>query len=110
MSHIPYFPFSLEQPKIQMGIKPLEIKNWIEIDDNFLKHNALKKTLFAHHADLVVMADSSVAASCLELYEWLQKFLLETHPDKYSIEDGKFFVHATQESFSRTHTDAVESL
>lgn len=110
MSHIPYFPFSMEPPKIQMGIKPLDVSNWIEIDENFVRHVNLKKEVFAKNSDLVLMADPVVSASCLELYEMLQSFLLQTHPNHYSIRDGEFYVHATGEKYPIKHTEPLEAL
>lgn len=110
MTHIPYFPFSMDPPKIQMGIKPLDVSQWIEIDDQFKNHVALKKKILSENQELVLQVDPAVSASCLELYEMLQTFLLANHPAKYSVKNDAFFVHATEESFPRTQTDAVSAL
>lgn len=100
----------MDPPKIQMGIKPLDVSNWIEIDENFVRHVTLKKQVFAKNSDLVLMADPAIFASCLELYEMLQAFLLQTHPSHYSIRDGEFSVHATEEKYPLKHSDPLEAL
>lgn len=106
---IPYFPFTGEVYKPQMGIKPLNLAEWIEIDDKFRAQIKLKTKLVKTETDSVLQIRDSANDAVFELYNELKSHLLSVFPDKYTIENDCFNVLVTGGHFEhpKSATDAL---
>jgi dimethylamine monooxygenase subunit A len=87
---IRYFPFSGEPYKPSMGIKPLDLSQWIETDDLLSKQLQLKKDLVEQHYETVIQQFPSADAAILEAEDLLTQHLAKTFPTSYQLE-GKTF-------------------
>lgn len=76
---ISYFPFTGENYKPQMGLRPLETSKWIEVCAKRPLHLQLKKTLLEKHRSQVLIVHSEMAAAIFELREQLHGHLREFH-------------------------------
>jgi hypothetical protein len=80
-----YFPFEItsEPYKPSMGLKPLDLKNWIEIDETYETQIAKKKSILDSNLDLVLKIEPQVAPAILETQELLKKHLETYFSEKF---------------------------
>lgn len=76
---IAYFPFTGENYKPQMGLRPLELSKWLEICPKRPLHLQLKKTLLEKHRSQVLCVQPEMADAVFELREKLHAHLKEFH-------------------------------
>ncbi len=83
---IPYFPFTSQPFKREMGLKVLELKDWIEPDGDWEAQTRLKRELLRDHRDTVLAFSDEQAARepAAELLELLRAHLKEYHPAIYA--------------------------
>ncbi|MCB0347358.1 MAG: DUF3445 domain-containing protein [Bdellovibrionales bacterium] len=98
-STIKYFPFSGEPHKPSMGIKPLDLGQWIEVDELFSEHLRYKQTLVNEHYETVIQQMPSASAAILETESELTKHLAKTFPDIYELNKNNFLIKPTQQDF-----------
>lgn len=81
-----YLPFVKLKGRLAMGLRPLPIQDWIEIDDAFTAELALKSALLAHrHQDVFVALPYSQAAQ-QEALQLLSDHLLQYFPLAYQTQ------------------------
>lgn len=89
MTELPYFPFTPFDDQPRVGLKNLELTNWIEIDENWERHVRMKKDIVQSNRDLVLRVLPGAEEACLELRDVLALHLATTFPRKFSLQDRK---------------------
>ena len=82
-----YLPFVKSSGHLVMGLKPLSIQNWIEIDDAFTAELALKAALLAHRYQDVFVALPHTQAAQQEALQMLSNHLLQYFPLRYQAQE-----------------------
>jgi hypothetical protein len=94
-----YLPF-LEGPwRLAMGIKALDLAEWIEIDDRFAAQLAERRRLLAERPADVLAGLPESACGQRELLQLLLDHLPERFPEHYRRTDGRIENRTTGESF-----------
>lgn len=78
-----YFPFASGQWRLSLGIKPLNIQEWIEIDEHFCAELALKDKLLQDRYSEVFASLKGSEPSQQEALELLLDHLVEYFPQHY---------------------------
>jgi hypothetical protein len=78
-----YLPFADGQWRLSMSLKPLDPKDWIEIDEHFAEELALKDKLFKTQYSEVFASLPETQASQQEVLELLLLHLIEDFPQHY---------------------------
>lgn len=78
-----YLPFMDSHGGIKMGLKPLKLADWIEIDDQFVAYLTRKQELFQHHYSKVFAGLSGSEAGQREVLDLLLDYLPERFPQYY---------------------------
>ncbi len=65
-----------------MGLRPLDLDQWLELDDRRDDELALKASLLANHRDEVVALQPEGADASLELLEEVRTFVAVHDPDR----------------------------
>lgn len=99
---LPYFPFTGEPYEPSMGLKPLDLRAWIEPDTLQGKHLRLKADLLVRERNLVLRAPGETREACCELYGELARHLPRHHPDFYRLDGAYFRVLATDRTVPAT--------
>lgn len=79
----PYFPFANGQWRLNMGLKPLNLKEWIEIDEHFAEELALKDKLLKNQYSDVFASLPETQSSQKEVLDLLLNHLLKQFPQHY---------------------------
>jgi hypothetical protein len=77
-------PYDGSSKLFQIGLKPLEIAEWIDIDDKLLAYLAEKDRLFAARPDEVFAAEAETTAAQAEVLELLSEHLPARFPQIYA--------------------------
>jgi hypothetical protein len=64
-----------------MGLRPLDLTNWLEFDDHYEDERSQKTTLLMEHYDDVVATEPAGEAASRELLEEVRAFLRRVHPE-----------------------------
>lgn len=99
-----YFPFTGEPYKPAMGLRPLELKDWIEIDATNEKRLLMKEKIFRENKDLVLQINPEAEDACFELEEMVREHVLQYFPDQFSMAASELYVNSTGYSFSQPQT------
>ena len=83
MSIPKYLPFASGQWRLSLGMKPLNIKEWIEIDEHFCAELAFKDKLLKEKYSEVFASLKGSEPSQLEVLELLLDHLLKYFPQHY---------------------------
>lgn len=78
-----YLPFMDSQRGIKMGLKPLKLEDWIEIDDQFVPYLTRKKELLQHHYSEVFASLSGSETGQREVLDLLLDYLPQRFPQYY---------------------------
>lgn len=81
---LPYFPFDGREFRLEMGLAPLAIENWIEIDGEAGSQLRQRSELLRTDRDQVLQYLDEADSACLELNRVLRKHLLDFLPDHFS--------------------------
>lgn len=108
-STIRYFPFSGEAYKPSMGIKPLDLSQWIEVDDRLVSHLKLKEKLVSEHYDTVIQQLDSAAEAIVETEEVLTQHLAKDFPEIYKLQGDRFQILPLKQTF-KIDKDPKEAL
>ena len=93
---LPYFPFNGREFRLEMGLAPLAIENWIEFAKDAGSQLRQRAELLATaHAQVLQYLDEAETA-CFELNRLLRKHLLEFLPGHVSGNVGKIRVRDTE--------------
>jgi len=91
-------PYQNGKGGVRIGLKPINTKNWLEIDDNFKNENNLKKNLLSSRRHEVFQANDNSHSAQKELLKMITGHLKRHHSEKYSFKDQNIFINATGES------------
>ena len=75
-----YRPLDPKGWRMAMGLRPLDLATWLEVDDQRAEELALKDELLASRYDVVVRTQDSGDVPSAELLEEITRFLSERHP------------------------------
>ena len=92
-----YTPFDETAYAPGIGVRPLDLSNWIEIDEHLPKYLAEKHRLIAEIPDLVWAGDFSSEAAQQEVLGLLVPHLLEQFPETYSRKGNVISVRGAAE-------------
>jgi hypothetical protein len=76
----PYIPFDPRGWRLAMGMRPLNIGTWLQIDNRREEELALKTELLQNHYETVVATEASGDAPSRELLDEVKSFLTAYHP------------------------------
>jgi len=79
--HTPYDGSS--QP-FTIGLQQLDLKDWIEVDENLLAYLAEKRRLFGLHAERIFVEEPGTQAAQAEILELLAAHLIDRYPQLYA--------------------------
>lgn len=88
MPHLPYFPFTIHDDKPQVGLKPLALQDWIEIDEHWDTHIRMKSEIVRDHRTTVLQALPGSEESCLELRDVLAEHLATRFPERFKLDSN----------------------
>lgn len=89
-----HLPFRSQQGHLRMGLKPLAVENWIDIDDDFVVQLALKAKLLSCCHQRVFAATAETQPAQQESLQCLISHLLTYFPSVYrSIEGSNPAIH-----------------
>ena len=93
-------PYQNGKGGVRIGLKPINTKNWLEIDDNFKNENNLKKNLLSSKRHKVFQANNNSLSAQKELLKMVTEHLKKYHSEKYSFKDQNIFIKTTGESIN----------
>jgi hypothetical protein len=77
-------PYDGSSKLFQIGLKQLDLRNWIEIDDTFDFQLAEKRRIYAAHLDRVFVAEPGTEDAQAEVLALLTEHLPARFPERYS--------------------------
>jgi hypothetical protein len=80
VTEFPYVPIDPQGWRLAMGMRPLDLATWLEIDERRDEELALKQELLASHYDVVVATEPDGDAASRELLDEVKAFLVSYHP------------------------------
>lgn len=86
-SDFPYVPVDARGWRLSMGLRPLEIAAWLEIDEHFQEELALKSRLLEENFDVVVATDPQGDDASGELLEEIRENLRTYHLGANTVVD-----------------------
>ncbi|MGH9019418.1 MAG: heme-dependent oxidative N-demethylase family protein [Acidimicrobiales bacterium] len=78
---IDYVPLDERGFRLAMGLRPLDVARWLEVDDHREAELSLKSDLLATRRDVVVATRPAGDAASAELLDEVVAWLAEHHPD-----------------------------
>jgi hypothetical protein len=76
----PYVPLDAKGWRLAMGLRPLDLATWLEIDERYEEELAIKVALLSHSYDVVVATNPEGDDASRELLEEVRGFLRTYHP------------------------------
>ena len=95
----PYYPFEAKPFKVAMGLHPLNLAEWIEIDDKMPDQLAEKRRLLAERPDEVFAALPEGLSGSKELLALLVERLTTQFPEIYQLNGRRLTNYATNETW-----------
>jgi hypothetical protein len=93
LTHHPiHTPYDGSSKLFQIGLKQLDLANWIEIDDSFDFQLAEKRRIHAEHGPRVFVAEAGTDDAQAEVLALLRAHLPARFPERYQIKDGNLTV------------------
>jgi dimethylamine monooxygenase subunit A len=92
-----YLPFDDRPYALRVGLRPLDVHDWMEIDDHYVDEMTTKRALLDNrHGDVVACIDGALSA-CDELLGELVRFLPQRFAESFSVTDQQLHNHLTGE-------------
>lgn len=89
MSQFPYLPLEPKGWRMAMGLRPLDLDRWLEVDGRRASELEQKRQLLESAYDVVVATNPAGDAGSRELLDEVIRFLDEHHPDlARDVRDG----------------------
>lgn len=85
-------PYDGSSKLFQIGLKPLDLVNWIETDATFDFQLAEKRRIYAEYPDKVFVAEPGTEEVQAEVLALLSEYLPARFPDRYRHENGKLTI------------------
>lgn len=102
VSVAPYQPWVAGAFRWRLGLRPLDLDDWIEIGDDYAEQMAAKADARTCHPDTVLVAMDEAVAACREVLDALVVHLVGRRPDAFAHIGGAVINHRTGE---RLHLD-----
>ena len=102
-----YKPYLGGQGGVHIGLKPIDKKCLLEIDDKFLTEINLKKDLLNTQREKVLQSTSTSEESQIEMLGEILSYLKEFHNDKYEINKDHVFIKATNEKYELSQSNLL---
>jgi hypothetical protein len=93
----PYRPFLDGPYRMAMGLQPLAVADWIEIDDYFGAQLDAKRRLLSEQHDEIVVALPTALDAARELLDVLSDHLCQVHGDRFDRDGPRIVNRATGE-------------
>jgi hypothetical protein len=77
----PYVPLDDKGWRLAMGLRPLDLATWLEVDERYEEELALKTALLRDNYDVVVATNPEGDDASRELLEEVRDFLHRYHPE-----------------------------
>ena len=87
-------PFDGSTKPFTIGLKPLDLHDWIEIDATFDDQLAEKQRLYATLPDKVFVAEPDTYEAQREVLDLLVEHLPKRFPDRYSADESSILVNS----------------
>jgi hypothetical protein len=81
-------PYDGSSKPFTIGLKPLAISDWIEVDANLLAHLAEKRRLYAEMPEKVFVEEPDTRAAQQEVLDMLAAHLPERFPRTHAVTEG----------------------
>ena len=81
---IPYRPYLPGTFRWRLGLRPLELRDWIEIDDRYDADIAAKLEVLARHRDTVFVALDDIGPEASEVLDAMVAHLRERFPERFT--------------------------
>lgn len=89
MSDFPYVPLEPKGWKMAMGLRPLDLDDWLEVDARRDDELELKRQLLDSSYDVVVATNPEGEDGSRELHREITSFLARRHPEaSFDVRDG----------------------
>jgi hypothetical protein len=85
-------PYDGSSKLFAIGLKPLDLNEWIEIDDTFAFHLAEKRRIHAEYGSKVFVEEADTKAAQAEVLSLLADHLPVRYPQRYSLEGAQLTV------------------
>jgi hypothetical protein len=85
-------PYDGSSKLFAIGLKPLDLNEWIEIDDTFAFHLAEKRRIHAEYGSKVFVEEAGTKAAQAEVLSLLADHLPVRYPQRYSLEGAQLTV------------------
>lgn len=76
-------PYDGSSKLFTIGLKPLELDNWIEVDGHLIDHLAEKRRLYAEIPSKVFVEENGTRDAQREVRDFIEAHLLSTFPETY---------------------------
>jgi hypothetical protein len=91
----PYLPFDDGRFRLMMGLMPLPLAEWIELDEELADELAAKRKLLTTRHDEVFVALPEAEAPAAELLALLAEHLVQHHPTSFAWDGGQLLNKVT---------------
>lgn len=81
-------PYDGGSPQFKIGLLPLDMADWIEVDDGLEIYLAEKDRLISQFSEQVFAAEEGTKEAQQETLDILVSYLLENYPGIYQLRDG----------------------
>ena len=93
MTQLPiHTPYDGSSKLFQIGLKQLDLRNWIEIDETFDFQLAEKRRIYAEYSDKVFVAEPGTEDAQTEVQALLTEHLPVRFPERYRKEGNRLTV------------------
>lgn len=92
-----YWPLEDGPFRLKLGLKPLDLADWVQIDEAYPRELALKRRLLDEQPDDVLAATDASDAACRELLDVLVEHLCRRFPDWFSASGNELHNRLTDE-------------
>ena len=105
MSVAKYFPFNGDRGRLRLGLRPIEISDWIHYEDDFPLRIREKKRLYATKRKRVLDALIESLGAQQELLNILIAYLKHNHANKFKFKNKQIISLAENETYTVSKYD-----
>lgn len=99
---IRYNPFQNAPGQLRMGLKPLALLNWLDLDEHWLEERQLKASLLQAQRDRVWVSSPGSEAAQREVLELVVSHLLVYFPDCYTCVGDRLSCRVTGQHWNKS--------
>ena len=102
----PYVPIDPNGWRLAMGMRPLNLATWLQVDEHREEELALKAELLERKYDAVVATEPAGDAASRELLAEVKAFLTAYHPLVSTVTESETSIRSSRRVASRKKTSA----